>query len=257
MMILKSNSLCLVFLIVAFQASDCANIDEACTAGDCPTDATCDVASGNTCKCNTGFYGTSGSATCTAITCPKPTVTGGTNDCDDPSGFATQCTLICSSGYTLTAGNQLTCGDDDGDGNGEFDTIATCTNDDECTAGTHNCDANAACTDTGGSFTCACNNGYTGDGVTSGTGCTAIVCAAPSIANGTNSCAVSSSFGATCTLTCDAGFTANGTTLTCGDSNSDGTGDFNTLTCRTSGCALLSSTIFVMVVASVLQLIIK
>jgi hypothetical protein len=29
------------------------------------------------------------------------------------------------------------------------------------------------------------------------------------------------------------------------------------LTCRTSGCALLSSTIFVMVVASVLQLIIK
>ena len=35
---------------------------------------------------------------------------------------------------------------------------------DECTDGSHNCDANAACTNVGGSFTCACNSGYTGDG---------------------------------------------------------------------------------------------
>jgi hypothetical protein len=34
----------------------------------------------------------------------------------------------------------------------------------ECTAGTGNCDANAACTNTAGSFTCACNTGYNGDG---------------------------------------------------------------------------------------------
>ena len=36
----------------------------------------------------------------------------------------------------------------------------------ECTLGTDNCDANAACADTEGSFTCTCNPGYEGDGVT-------------------------------------------------------------------------------------------
>ncbi|MEK6799202.1 MAG: EGF domain-containing protein [Planctomycetota bacterium] len=38
--------------------------------------------------------------------------------------------------------------------------------DDECALGTHNCDVNATCTDTAGGFTCACNSGYSGDGVT-------------------------------------------------------------------------------------------
>ena len=36
---------------------------------------------------------------------------------------------------------------------------------DECDLGTHNCDVNANCTDTDGSFNCTCNQGYTGDGV--------------------------------------------------------------------------------------------
>ncbi len=36
---------------------------------------------------------------------------------------------------------------------------------DECTEGTDNCNANAACTNTVGSFTCACNEGFSGDGV--------------------------------------------------------------------------------------------
>ena len=37
---------------------------------------------------------------------------------------------------------------------------------DECTAGADNCDTNATCTNTLGGFTCTCNQGYTGDGVT-------------------------------------------------------------------------------------------
>ena len=37
---------------------------------------------------------------------------------------------------------------------------------DECADSSDNCDANAACTNTGGSFTCACNTGYSGNGVT-------------------------------------------------------------------------------------------
>ena len=43
---------------------------------------------------------------------------------------------------------------------------------DECTDGSDDCDAQATCADTVGSFTCTCNAGYTGDGRTSGTGCT-------------------------------------------------------------------------------------
>ena len=43
----------------------------------------------------------------------------------------------------------------------------------ECTNNTHNCHANAFCTDTDLSFGCVCDDGYDGDGVT----CT-IVCAA-------------------------------------------------------------------------------
>ncbi len=41
---------------------------------------------------------------------------------------------------------------------------------DECTDGTHNCDVNAFCSNNNGSFTCTCNSGYDGDGVTCSTG---------------------------------------------------------------------------------------
>ena len=37
---------------------------------------------------------------------------------------------------------------------------------DECTTEADDCDTNAACTNNMGSFACACNDGYTGDGKT-------------------------------------------------------------------------------------------
>ena len=36
---------------------------------------------------------------------------------------------------------------------------------DECNDGTNNCDGNAVCDNTVGSFTCTCQQGYSGDGV--------------------------------------------------------------------------------------------
>ena len=45
-----------------------------------------------------------------------------------------------------------------------------CTDIDECADGTDTCDPNATCTNTAGSFSCACNPGYMGDGLV----CTAV-----------------------------------------------------------------------------------
>ena len=35
---------------------------------------------------------------------------------------------------------------------------------DECVSGVHDCHSSASCTNTAGSYTCSCNNPYTGDG---------------------------------------------------------------------------------------------
>jgi len=35
----------------------------------------------------------------------------------------------------------------------------------ECSLGTHNCNANATCINTNGGFSCSCNSGFSGNGV--------------------------------------------------------------------------------------------
>ena len=48
-----------------------------------------------------------------------------------------------------------------------FECLNFLSDDDECaSAKTHDCDANAKCTNTAGAFTCKCNAGFTGDGKT-------------------------------------------------------------------------------------------
>ena len=54
----------------------------------------------------------------------------------------------------------------------ECEAVCNPTDVDECARGTHNCDSNANCTNTEGSFFCTCNPGYTGNS-TNGT-CTDI-----------------------------------------------------------------------------------
>jgi hypothetical protein len=74
-----------------------------------------------------------------------------------------QCTL-CQSGYRLAAG--------------------ACTNIDECAEGSDTCSPFASCTDTNGSYTCACNPGYFGNGQT----CTACPAGSVSSQSGAAAC---------------------------------------------------------------------
>jgi hypothetical protein len=88
-----------------------------------------------------GASGSSGSGgtTCADVTCTPPAT------CD--SSVATP-RCVCPTGYEDVAGDGSNCRDID-----------------ECTAGTDDCHAAATCTNTPGSFTCACNApAWTGDG---------------------------------------------------------------------------------------------
>jgi hypothetical protein len=85
----------------------------------------------------------------------------------------------------------------------------TCQDVDECTTNNGGCDANARCTNTPGSRTCACNTGYAGTGLA----CSDV----NECLTGNGGC----SSNATCTNTpgsrtcaCNAGFTGNGVTCT-------------------------------------------
>ena len=58
----------------------------------------------------------------------------------------------------------------------------------------------------------------------------AITCAAPVIIDGSTDCTANTAYDATCMASCNDGFILTGTaTLTCGDTNSDGIGDFSAL----------------------------
>ncbi len=98
-----------------------------------------------------------------------------------------------------------------------------CTNIDECADGTAGCDDNAICADTEGDFTCTCNAGFEGDGVT----CTNI----DECATGDNDCGAN----ATCAdtvgsfiCTCNAGYTGDGLSCDNVDECADGTADCST-----------------------------
>ena len=142
--------------------------DVVCANGGTPNPAT------NTCVCVNDWGGDA---------CEVPErvcANGGTRDddtntcaCADDWGGDTceSPDRICVNGTKDDDANTCDCA-----GTGYAGT--TCETDiDECATNAHNCDPNARCDDTDGSFTCECNSGYSGNGVLTsegGTGCTVI-----------------------------------------------------------------------------------
>ena len=107
----------------------CTNPDAngSCTCTWTPTDSDRQIRDHGFCFLATDSFGLTSERRCVTLRVPlKP---------------------ACSSGYENSA-------------NG------SCQDINECAAGADNCDANAKCSNTIGSFTCACNHGYEGDGVT-------------------------------------------------------------------------------------------
>uniref|UniRef100_A0A0G4GPU7 Uncharacterized protein n=1 Tax=Chromera velia CCMP2878 TaxID=1169474 RepID=A0A0G4GPU7_9ALVE len=158
----------------------CAVANE-CSLGthNCHSDASCaDNGLSFLCTCNTGFSGDG--VTCTAASCnetsdPQPNnltsnvfriSAGQTGNTGDSASFA----YMCDPGFVLdSAGNvNFNCTGDAPGTSTWKGTPPTCSVANECNLNIHNCDANATCTDAGASFTCACNVGFSGDGV----GCT-------------------------------------------------------------------------------------
>jgi hypothetical protein len=113
---------------------------------DCHRFATCKNTAGSyTCQCNEGFTG------------------NGYSSCLDIS----DCYGQCEHGFCSDLGTghfRCTCD------NGYMDMMCD-RNINECATFTHNCARFAQCTDTDGSFTCACNGGWSGDGYAEGSGC--------------------------------------------------------------------------------------
>ncbi|XP_066290685.1 fibropellin-1-like [Branchiostoma lanceolatum] len=112
------------------------DIDECSGSHNCHQHANCTNTVGSyRCECNSGYTGNG--RTCTALcrgstTCPHGGICSSPNHCTS-----------CDSGYESP----------------------DCGNIDECAMDTDNCHAKASCSDTDGSFTCTCSDGYTGSGL--------------------------------------------------------------------------------------------
>lgn len=163
-------------------AGACTDIDECALGTDnCDANATCtNIPGAFTCACNFGYAGNG------VLCAPLDSDNDGTDDvvectnpaaCEDTDGDGTpDYQDVCGDGRASVPANEA-CDDGNainGDGCSDTCTVESgydcppsgnCTDIDECTLGTDNCDANATCSNTPGSFSCACNTGYSGNGV--------------------------------------------------------------------------------------------
>uniref|UniRef100_A0A0G4F227 Uncharacterized protein n=1 Tax=Chromera velia CCMP2878 TaxID=1169474 RepID=A0A0G4F227_9ALVE len=183
----------------AGNGTNCTNIDE-CTdsqfSDDCHNWALCNDTEGSfTCTCNAGYDG-NGTSCQDVDECTNPSFP---HNCDAVANCTnTTGSFLCAcpaKGWYDTSGS--------GAGNG-----TNCTNIDECAdvLFSHDCHAQATCTDNNGSFACGCNSGFSGDGLN----CTNIDECGTSTDNCDVQAACNDTFGSF-TCTCNAGYDGSGT----------------------------------------------
>jgi len=146
--------------------NECAEGTAVCGADASCVDLTPDlltVVDTYRCDCNAGYTGDG--QVCTNINeCLTGTVCGPNTNCQD---------LVPAA----SAGSRFACSCQTGFSGDAFDTIAGCTDVDECATANGGCDTLTTCTNTAGSRTCgACPSGYTGSG---DLGCERGDCGAP------------------------------------------------------------------------------
>ena len=157
----------------------CIDIDE-CVTGDngCHANANCtNNEGGYTCACKTGFIG-DGKDTCAPPSCNTgyffdiktmkcidfDECASGLNDCHaDATCMNTDGGYTCACPDGLIGDGKDTCAPPSCD-IGYFFDGKTCIDFDECATGLNNCHADATCTNNEGGYTCACKNGFIGDG---------------------------------------------------------------------------------------------
>ncbi|XP_041371516.1 uncharacterized protein LOC121385046 [Gigantopelta aegis] len=116
----------------------CNDINECLNKSICSPYAICRDEKGSySCKCDIGFVGD-------GVTCKHHCTTN--VDCPANAECNPDEECVCKDGYS-------------------GDPAAGCQDVDECVEKQDNCDDNAICTNTPGSFECKCNNGFAGDGV--------------------------------------------------------------------------------------------
>ena len=134
----------------------CHDIDECSRRNSCPLNSICENTIGSfKCLCKTGYEGPE----CNDIN----ECLAEANACDtyaDCSNTIGSFDCTCKEGF-LGSGHQLDCLCETGFYPNES---AVCVDRDECSSGTHDCDSNAFCINTTGSYNCNCENGYYGSG---------------------------------------------------------------------------------------------
>lgn len=153
----------------------CVDINE-CSEGlhDCDVNGTCTNSTGSfSCKCKTGYTGDG--KTCAEIPCDPGFKKSGTicvdiNECTeglhdcDPNGSCSNMTgsftCKCKSGYEGDGKSctEIPCAP------GYKKSGSGCVDIHECNEGLHDCDPNASCSNSTGSYSCKCKTGYEGDG---------------------------------------------------------------------------------------------